>query len=368
MSDTGILKSRERVPLVDLFKGFAIIMVVMVHTEQMVPLPYKLDFLIKFGQMGCQIFFIMSAFSMCYNHSTGGVKKFVKKILPAYYTIVLLNLLLSLLSILMFGTNHFRTSDSVFDYIMNLLFIHGLIPTEANNNVVLGGWFIGTLIILYGIYPYIRKLYLKFNSRNRYYIFPLLLFGVTSLITITLDSLCDSIDFTNNSFLYFSFINQLPVFCLGLSLYDLLYEQKRVIRCPMEKGFVLLIISIILFHSSLDYIFVVVPFLFGWAVLYFYIYFCGVKINFRDSFSILLQKFSKISLQIYLTHSFIVYYLVAVIMTLLHSYVGVFESTLGNVITYIIMQVGVLCLTYWVGKVFSFYQKWADKKFSNLLK
>lgn len=64
--------SHKRIPLVDIFKGFAMIMVVIVHAEQIIALPSGVDCIAKFGQMGCQIFFLMSAFTLCISNSDGG--------------------------------------------------------------------------------------------------------------------------------------------------------------------------------------------------------------------------------------------------------------------------------------------------------
>ena len=52
----------KRIPLVDLFKGFAMICVVVVHAEQIIALPDCLDGLARFAQMGVQIFLLMSVF------------------------------------------------------------------------------------------------------------------------------------------------------------------------------------------------------------------------------------------------------------------------------------------------------------------
>ena len=61
--------SHRRIPLVDIFKGFAMIMVVIVHAEQIIGLPNGIDCFARFGQNGCQIFFLMSAFTLCISNS-----------------------------------------------------------------------------------------------------------------------------------------------------------------------------------------------------------------------------------------------------------------------------------------------------------
>ena len=41
--------------------------------------------------------------------------------------------------------------------IPNILLVNGIIPGDTNNNVVRGGWFVGTLIILYYLTPIISE-------------------------------------------------------------------------------------------------------------------------------------------------------------------------------------------------------------------
>lgn len=53
----------------------------------------------------------------------------------------------------------------------NFCLIHGLIPTEANNKVVKGGWYVGTLVILYLLFPLLRKLYKKCASKTNGLVF-----------------------------------------------------------------------------------------------------------------------------------------------------------------------------------------------------
>ena len=47
----------QKILLVDLFKGVAIIMIIIVHSAQIYNLPDFVKSITNFGQMGCQMFF-----------------------------------------------------------------------------------------------------------------------------------------------------------------------------------------------------------------------------------------------------------------------------------------------------------------------
>ena len=57
----------KRNPLVDIFKGIAIMMVILVHSAQTFGLPEGVNYIPKLGQLGCQIFFLLSSFTIIYS-------------------------------------------------------------------------------------------------------------------------------------------------------------------------------------------------------------------------------------------------------------------------------------------------------------
>lgn len=58
---------KQRDSLVDIFKGIAIMMVVLVHSAQTFDLPKEVAYIPKLGQMGCQIFYLLSSFTLIYS-------------------------------------------------------------------------------------------------------------------------------------------------------------------------------------------------------------------------------------------------------------------------------------------------------------
>ena len=148
---------------IDILRGLAILMVIIVHVSQIISGDLVFKFIFAYGQMGVQMFFLASAFtlsySMDYRHEEKNAIKFFFlrrffRIAPGYYVGIIIYFLISLL------LNHLSISDSLGinhdpkNIIINILFLNGLLP-EENNNVVPGGWSIGTEMIFYLIFPLI---------------------------------------------------------------------------------------------------------------------------------------------------------------------------------------------------------------------
>ena len=65
------------------FKGIAILAVIFVHSCQMFDIPTKYVYVQRFSQMGCQLFFVLSAFGLCYSFSekyTSAVEFWMKRV------------------------------------------------------------------------------------------------------------------------------------------------------------------------------------------------------------------------------------------------------------------------------------------------
>ena len=232
-----------------------------------------------------------------------------------------------------------------------------MFPTTANNNVVLGGWFIGTLVIFYVLFPLVYRLYFHIMKDARYIIFPLVCFFISFGLIAMLWYYDDIFECSNNSFAYFSFINQFPAFVLGLSLFDIVNNRINI-RFSLLKGLMLLIASMIIFHSSNTFAYVIMPFVFGMAILYLYIGFKDIKINHSNLFIRLILLFNKYSFAIYLTHSFIVYYVMRVVLKILKLTVNVTNP----IMQYIILLPITFLLVYYLGKIFNRYQQYISVK------
>ena len=84
-------------------------MVLLVHSTHRFELPVLLDEVCKFGQMGCQIFFVTSAFciSMSYEKRKESIGSFYMRrfvsVAPGYWITIVLNLVTVLITIAIYG-------------------------------------------------------------------------------------------------------------------------------------------------------------------------------------------------------------------------------------------------------------------------
>ena len=190
-------------------------MIILCHITQVFDIPSYLSSMSSYGRMGCQIFFLLSGFTitMSYDKSCSKLMTFYKKrwlgLAPGYWMSIFFTVILSAVTILITGKNQLGTSLKFDGIIVNLLLLNGLVPTEANNLVFRGGWFIGTLTILYIIYPFLYKGYKKYGNPFLYGLIflAMLIAAICFVITNNIASPC-------SGFLYFSFINQLSSFGL----------------------------------------------------------------------------------------------------------------------------------------------------------
>lgn len=193
----------------------------------------------------------------------------------------------------------------------NFCLIHGLIPTEANNKVVKGGWYVGTLVILYLLFPLMRKLYEKCASKTNGLVFILVVQVVSFFLLASINLAYPSLTLSNNKFLYFSFINQLPCFCFGIWLYDL-YKNGRInsVKHPLVKSITIGIIAFLLFFSRYHYSFIFEPGVFTIAFSYLFIYSLQKEkiVDVSDSkLNRIICGMGNNSYSIYLIHPLIVY-------------------------------------------------------------
>ena len=96
-------------------------------------------------------------------------------------------------------------NTEILSVLCNALLIHGLLPF-CNNNVFPGGWFIGTIVLLYLIHPLIDHIYQRTKKRGFVTILGIsICFLVTEIVNWFMTG---SLKVDNNSFQYFLFTNQ----------------------------------------------------------------------------------------------------------------------------------------------------------------
>lgn len=249
---------------IDAGRGYAIFGVVIVHSSQKIGgLAIPIKTIASIGQMGVQLFFVLSALTLCLSWSSkgGGLQKFFIRrffrIAPLYYVGIILYGFLSI--IFDKGVNNYSLSN----ILSNVCFVHGFVPA-ANNCVVPGGWSIGTEMAFYALFPFLfRWLF----ANERYFevkwgglIF--LSFGFVMIVSAFFG--------WPGNFTFYNLGSQLPVFLIGILLWDLKFKNDVISRLSNNKLFV---VSAFLFLGSC-YFFVYLrswPFqlFFGIAFLFF---------------------------------------------------------------------------------------------------
>ena len=304
---------------IDSLRGIAILMVIFVHTSQSVPeLPLWIKTIAMYGQFGVQLFFVVSAITLCisterrYSEKNMTKKYFVRRffrIAPLYY-IGILWYFFFMSAKMSLETGVLKNADgyTLVSILANFFFVHGFYP-PANNNIVPGGWSIGTEMAFYILFPALFLLFKKINNT-----------GTIQLIGLFTSMICGyyffeyyfvataDISISENNFYYYNLFNQLPVFMLGILMYFL--SINRVIeKIPTVISLFFLCLflglTVILWHGYLFNIyyippkpFILIPFTVGMAFVFLYNIFMKNKaLNLS-----ILKKVGRVSYSMYLLH------------------------------------------------------------------
>ena len=152
-------------------RGIAILMVIIVHTSQLYIFKnIFVKLLFDYGQMGVQLFFIASAYTLCLSaekriNEKSAIKNFYIRrffrIFPVYYLGIILYFILNFY----FKDVGNYTTKNIFS---NVFFIHGIVPS-ANNTIVPGGWSIGAEILFYLIFSGFAQVFLRWSFYFKVY-------------------------------------------------------------------------------------------------------------------------------------------------------------------------------------------------------
>ena len=245
-ADDGRIATDHKISYIDTLRGIAILMVVTVHHSQIFgSLPRIVKVATSYGQMGVQLFFVASAFTLCTSfdlrrteqnpYSSFFIRRYFR-IAPLYY----LGLALYATFDIVFrylGPSGGESIYTPFNVFSNILFFHGFVPT-AFNGVVPGGWSISTEMMFYLIFPALFVLLSKLFARGG--LWPL--YGVIATAI--------GIDFAfqwgvisifgkgieNNNILYCSIIDQLPVFLIGMTIFFWIRYGTNLDTAIASKG------------------------------------------------------------------------------------------------------------------------------------
>ncbi len=331
-------------PYIDLIRGIAIIMVFLVHFGQRFGNPL----LMQFGQMGCQMFIFISGYTCSFSlHRSKSKFDFYRKrflsIVFEFYTVLIFIVIANIICHFVFNRSFIGIGNTgIISVLCNVFLVHGVMPF-CNNSVFPGGWFIGTIFILYYLHPFIDRL---FQITRKHFFVTITVFLVGVVLTALINKyLYGTYVIKNNSFVYFLFINQLSCYTLGINLYyyenSLRYLNKinlnrrfiavtscniihkpNVAKCASFMAFSSLVVTVITFYGAKDFSFLIVSFLMGLVTCFLYLGFKSLKINTNTKFNNVICSIGKYSLLVYLTHSIVVGPIVGALKKVL-SFVGI---------------------------------------------
>ncbi len=220
---------------IDSLRGVAILLVILVHCAQGYGLVGNaFDALARYGQMGVQLFFVLSAYTLCLSADKRGkeahpllkygLRRFFR-IAPMYY--VGIALYAAVASVGWFAANpHTPTAESysLGNVLANVSFLHGFYA-PANNSIVPGGWSIGTEVAFYAVFPFLfafaKTCFAETGAGRVVWVMMAVSFSQIVL-------LCGyplGLEVHNGGFMYFNLLTQAPVFFVGMAYY--FHETQR---------------------------------------------------------------------------------------------------------------------------------------------
>jgi peptidoglycan/LPS O-acetylase OafA/YrhL len=239
----------EKYGWVNAARGYAILLVVMIHIPQFLFTANSIALLTHTGDMGVQLFFVMSSFTLFNSYSKRAVDGathtkrafFVRRlfrIAPHYWLATAFYLALEIL----FSGNKILWSYLFF----NVVFLNG-VYVPAIVYLPPGGWSIGVEMAFYLTIPLLFRWTKDIWSAIALLAIAILAsnaLNFAEFVVITRHTTYDW-EAMRTFKLYFWFPNQFPVFCFGI----LLYHVYRSIRISVRAGYGLLYAALIAFAA-----------------------------------------------------------------------------------------------------------------------
>ena len=298
-----------RYDYIDALRGLAIAGVVLVHTSDVArPYHYIAQLISQNGQLGVQLFFIASAITLFLSLESKSkveakpvrnffIRRFFR-IAPMFYIGTVLYLLLN-----GFGPIYSAPNGIKWWFIpLTLSFMHGWHP-ETINSVVPGGWSIAVEFSFYLTVPFLFSKLKNVKSSLVFILVTLLLGKILSVVAVYMISpLYPNTHYLVEDFTYLWFFSQLPVFGIGILVYNIIkeYRFKKDYALGMILFLIVLFLSVaFLVNSSYQDLFparIIYGVIFGLLTLALHFGKIPVVNN------IVFQWIGKLSFSIYILH------------------------------------------------------------------
>jgi exopolysaccharide production protein ExoZ len=216
--------STGRVESLDTLRGIAILAVITFHVSQDFKPSPGIGKLATFGGAGVQLFFLVSAITMClmWEQRASEPRRVTKFYIRRFFRIAPMFWAAMIFYTVWAARQLDIPPNGVFTWqevLPTALFLHGLFP-GAINRVVPGGWSIADEMNFYLAFP--KLAHLK-NSPTRALIFA---FGTFIALGVIATAAVDRLLSPPPLFLYYSLLTQFSIFPIGIFLYGT--SMKRI--------------------------------------------------------------------------------------------------------------------------------------------
>ncbi len=351
-SNNENFSAAEKLAYIDVLRAIAILMVIFVHNSQTVNgLSAQVKSISEYGQIGVQLFFVASAYTLCFSQTKRTNEKsqlrsfFIRRlfrIAPLYYFAICwyfltdpVNNILKIINV----TPHY----DLVNVVANIFFIHGFVPF-ANNNIVPGGWSIGAEMAFYALFPLLFRLFSwAYGKWGMLPLYGLVILSV--LLNIAAQMLVGkflSAELINDPFIYRNLVNQLPVFLMGMTIF-FHHQYNHTLQVPIAAQATifagLTLFGEELFDSKKHWLLVVVTVCAGISFAILLNIFKELKFS-----SKILEEIGKVSYSMYIFHFGFVWYLVPGLKMNLE---GLIEPHLLLILSFLLAVLG----SFWVAKL-----------------
>lgn len=344
----------KRYDYIDALRGFAILGVILVHTNMLVtPTNSYLYTIMTQGARGVQLFYILSALSLFLsmnsrkNHDNRPILSFYIRrffrIAPAFYCAIIIYTCYSGMS-----ARYWAPNGIEWWYLpLTAVFLNGWFP-ETITSVVPGGWSIAIEMTFYMIMPY---LFIKLNNikSTLWALFLSLILSKLAAYVATnvifVDSLLPPELLFDFKFLWF--FSQFPFFILGILLYHIIVKYPH---CDKK-----IVLTIILALSFLFAVFLnaqTSPPLLPWYVLSGVAFLMFSLLLHYSPQKLFVNKFTmfigKLSFSIYLVHTMVISILN---MVFVDTFLFVWNANVSFVLAFFLILLVSVCISYFTHKI-----------------
>lgn len=310
---TEITLRRIKYEYIDSLKGLSMIFIVLYHLYaiEKYNIPESLKNIINQGPRGVQMFFIISALTLCMSLSrkmneekhfwfTYLLRRFFR-IAPVFYFVTILNYLFFHINPADYLPAKIPISSGLI--LSSITFINGFSPNWIGTSVP-GGWIITVTVMFYILLPFIFKKVNNLISTFKLLVLSLIIWNIVTFIILKYTSFNTNIimQFYASAFI----ITQLPIFICGIGLFFII-RDNNIHKIKLNSN-ILLITSIVVYLALERAIYILPIHFLPSVALTGLIYSQHINPS-----RLIVNKFTayigKISYSIFLTHFIIILYI-----------------------------------------------------------